>query len=62
MEDFKGKWERMEESIGSIRRELEEMRRRGEEWRSERKRLEKRIGELKMKWDKGGKVGEAGKK
>lgn len=60
MEDFKGKWEKMEVSIGGIRRELEEMRKRKEEWRSERERLEKRIEELEIKWEKGEKVGENG--
>lgn len=34
------------------------MRRREEEWKVERERLEKRIGELKVKREKGGKVGE----
>lgn len=45
MEDCSGKWERMEESLKGIMRELEGMRKREEKWREERDRMEKRIEE-----------------
>lgn len=48
MEDYNGKWERMEESLKSIMRELEGMRKREEKWRKERDRMEKRIEELEI--------------
>lgn len=55
------KWERTKENMEGIRRELEEMRKRKEDRKMERERLEKRIGELEMKWEKGLRVAE-GKK
>lgn len=62
MEEFKERWVRMDESMEGIRRELEDMRKREEDWRAERERMEKRIGELERKWEKGLRVGEGGKK
>lgn len=61
MEDFKGKWGRMEKSL-DIRKELGNMRRREEEWREERDRMEKRLEELEIKWDKRKAEAEGGKR
>lgn len=62
MNEFKGRWERLEESMEGIRRELGEMRRREDEWRRQREGMEKRIGELEARWEKGLRLGEGGKK
>ncbi|XP_025985703.1 prothymosin alpha-like [Solenopsis invicta] len=57
MEELKGKWERMEERMEDrmtvLMVELENMRKREEAWGEEKKRMEKRIGELEKKWEKG---------
>lgn len=51
-----GKWDRMEERMeGKMKRiieELEGMKKKEEEWRRERERLEKRVVELEKKWGK----------
>lgn len=61
MEDCSGKWERMEESLKGIMRELEGMRKREEKWKEERDRMKKRIEELEKKWEKGLKIKEGGR-
>jgi hypothetical protein len=57
MEELKGKWEKMEERMENrmtvIMVELDNMRKREEEWRMEREKMEKRIEELEKKWEKG---------
>jgi len=58
MEDSSKKWERMEGSLRGIVKELEEMRKREEEWRVERRKLENRIEELEKKWEKGLEINE----
>jgi len=42
--------EKMEGRMKSIMEELEGMKRREEEWRREKKGLEKRVEELERKW------------
>lgn len=56
MEEFKGKWERMEDNLVGNWRELEEMKRREDKWRVEKERMEKRMGELELKLEKGLKI------
>lgn len=62
MKELKRKWERMEDSLVCIRRELEEMRRREDDWRVKREGIEKRMGELELKLEKGLKIGDRGEK
>ncbi|XP_032673071.1 non-muscle caldesmon-like [Odontomachus brunneus] len=44
-------WGRVEESLGGIRREIEEIRIKEEEWKVERERLEERITILERKFE-----------
>jgi len=57
MEELKGMWERMEERMEErmtvVMVELDNMRKREEEWRVERERMEKRIEDLEKKWEEG---------
>lgn len=39
MEEIRYVWSRLKESLGKIRRDLEEMKRREEEWKLEKERM-----------------------
>lgn len=52
MEELKGKWERMDDKITVLMVELENMKKKEEDWRKERERMEKRLRELEKKWEK----------
>jgi len=60
MESCSRNWERMEESLREIARELEGMRKREEKWREDRDKMEKRIEELEKKWERGLKMEDGG--
>jgi len=60
MESGSRNWERMEESLREIVRELEGMRKREEKWREDRDKMEKRIEELEKKWERGLKMEDGG--
>jgi len=62
MEECKGRWEKVEENMNAIRRELEDMRKREEEWRKEKMKMEKRLEDLEVKWKQSLNLGGGGKR
>lgn len=62
MKECREKWDRMEGNLAGIRRELVKMKGREEEWKAERERMEKSLGELEMKLKKSLKMGDEGEK
>lgn len=53
MEGTRRIWGRLEESLGEIRREMEGLKRREEEWRVEKESMKSRIDVLEKKLEKG---------
>jgi len=61
MEECKERWKKVEVSMNAIRGEMEDMRRREERWRKEKKEMEKRLEDLEEKWRQGLSMGGGGK-
>ncbi|CAL1680935.1 unnamed protein product [Lasius platythorax] len=57
MEESRNRWERMEASLGDIRRDLEEWKMREEGWMVEKEEIKERLNNLERKWGKRGREG-----